>query len=133
MELVFPMLEDSGTGKQINRQIAEEACLEVTELIKVLKTHYASYEYVDEHNGNKLVKYNILLFNFESYCFSMYDFCKLFYVGLEIIIGGYKEYHKLYDEIKSTLSETPIGFRNLDSDNTNEKSQPIDKHGIGFV
>ena len=133
MDLVFPITEDNGKDKLINNHVAEKACLEVTKLIKVLKAHYTSHEYVDEDNGNKLVKYNILLFNFESYCYNMYDFSKLFYDGLNVILGGYKEYHKLYDEIRATLPSAPIGFRTFDSNATNDNSQTINGHRIGFV
>ena len=104
IELVFPITEDTGKDKHINNHIAEKACLEVTKLIKVLKAHYTSHEYVDEDNEDKLVKYNLLHFNFESYCYNIYDFGKLFYDGLNVILGGYKEYHKLYDEIMGYIA-----------------------------
>lgn len=73
IDLVFPISQGADVDKRINSYVAEKACLEVTKLIKVMKAHYSSHEYVDEDNGNKLVKYNILLFNFESYCYNMYD------------------------------------------------------------
>jgi len=133
MDLVFPITEKNCSNKHINRHVAEEACLEVTKLIKVLKAHYTSHEYVDKDNGNQLVKYYILLFSFESYCYNMYDFNKLFYDGLNVILGGYKEYLKLYDDIESKLPSTPIGFRTFDSNATNDKSRTINNHRIGFV
>lgn len=133
MELVFPISEGADTGKHINHHVAKKACLDVTKLIKVLKAHFSSHEYVDETNGNKLVKYNILLFNFESYCYNMYDFSRLFYDGLNVILGGYNEYHKLYDKIESKLPGVPIGFRTIDNDGDRQESQPSNRHRIGFV
>ena len=133
MVLVFPITEENAKDKHINNHIAEKACLEVTKLIKVLKAHYTSHEYVDEDKEDKLVKYNILLFNFETYCYNMYDFSKLFYDGINVILGGYKEYHKLYDEIRATLPSAPIGFRTFDSNATSDNSQTINGHRIGFV
>lgn len=133
MVLVFPITEENAKDKHINNHVAEKACLEVTKLIKVLKAHYTSHEYVDEDNEDKLVKYNILLFNFETYCYNMYDFSKLFYDGINVILGGYQEYHKLYDEIRATLPSAPIGFRAFESNVTNDNSQTINGHRIGFV
>lgn len=124
---------ENAKDKHINNHVAEKACLEVTKLIKVLKAHYTSHEYVDEDNEDKLVKYNILLFNFETYCYNMYDFSKLFYDGINVILGGYQEYHKLYDEIWATLPSAPIGFRAFESNVTNDNSQTINGHRIGFV
>lgn len=69
----------------------------------------------------------------ESYCYNMYDFSRLFYDGLNVILGGYNEYHKLYDEIESKLPGTPIGFRNFDNDEARQESQPTNRHRIGFV
>lgn len=85
--------------------IAENACLEVTKRIKVIKVHYSSHEFHDEDNGNKLVKFNVLHFCFESYCYNMYDFGKLFFTGLNVILGGYSEYETLYAEIQSMSNE----------------------------
>lgn len=133
MVLVFPITEENAKDKHINNHVAEKACLEVTKLIKVLKAHYTSHEYVDEDNEDKLVKYNILLFNFETYCYNMYDFSKLFYDGIKVILGGYQEYHKLYDEIRATLPSAPIGFRAFESSVTNDNSQAMNGHRIGFV
>ena len=133
IDLVFPISQGADTDKRINSHVAEKACLEVTKLIKVLKAYYSSHEYVDEDNENKLVKYNILILNFESYCYNMYDFSRLFYDGLNVILGGYNEYHKLYDEIESKLPGTPIGFRNFDNDEARQESQPTNRHRIGFV
>jgi len=133
MELVFPITEDTGSDKPINKRVAEEACIEVTRQVKVLKAYYCSYEYVNKDNENKLVKYNILLFNFGSYCYNMYDFSKLFYDGLNIILWGYKEYHKLYNEIESKLPITSIGYIRSDNDDANEKSRTKNRHHIGFV
>ena len=63
----------------------------------------------------------------------MYDFSKLFYDGINVILGGYQEYHKLYDEIRATLPSAPIGFRAFESNVTNDNSQAINGHRIGFV
>ena len=63
----------------------------------------------------------------------MYDFSKLFYDGINVILGGYQEYHKLYDEIRATLPSAPIGFRAFESNVTNDNSQTINGHRIGFV
>lgn len=133
IDLVFPISQGADTDKRINSYVAEKACLEVTKLIKVMKAHYSSHEYVDEDNGNKLVKYNILLFNFESYCYNMYDFSRLFYDALNVILGGYNEYHKLYDEIESKLPGAPIGFRSFDNDEVKQETKPTNRHRIGFV
>lgn len=132
INLVFPITEENGSDKHICRHVAEEACLEATKLIKVLKACYSSHNYIDEENDNKQIKYNFLLFNFESFCYNMYDFCKLFYDGLNVILGGYKEYHSIYDEIESKLG-TPIGFGNFDDKGTKEDSQTTNRHRIGFV
>lgn len=133
IELAFPIFNDATLDKRVNTSIAEEACLEVTKLIKVLKAHYTSYEYIDKDNNNELVKYKVLLFDFESFCYNMFDFCRLFYDALNIIICGYKEYYKQYDEIESRLPITPIGFRQFERDETKEKSQTTNRHHVGFV
>lgn len=130
IELAFTIDEES--DNKINKLIAEKACLEVTKQIKVLKAHYISHEYTDEDQNNKLIKFHILIFAFESYCFNMYDFSYFFFTGLNIIIGGKNEYHKIYDELESKLPGTSIGFSHLDSENTYEKSQPTNRHRIGF-
>lgn len=132
IQLGFPILEENAAVKHIIGQVAENACLEVTKRIKVIKAHYSSHEFHDEDNDNKLVKYKVLLFSFESYCFNMYDFGKLFFKGLDIILGGFSEYHTLYSEIESKLPSSPIGFRNTGSNDSNEKSQPTNNHRIGF-
>lgn len=133
MCLVFTTIDENSTDKHVNRQIAEQASREATKKLKVLKVHYSSHEYVDEDNGRKLVKYNILQFYFESYCYNMCDFSKLFYDGLNIILAGYNEYHKQYEEIESKLSGSPIGYRNFDSEDTNKESQPTNRRCNGFV
>lgn len=129
----FKMVLVTSTDKHINRHVAEKACLEVTNLIKVLKAHYTSYEYVEEDDGNKLVKYNILIFKFESYCYNMYDFSRLFYDGLNIILCGYNEYYMHYNQIESELPGAPIGFRNFDNDEVRQESQSTNRYRIGFV
>lgn len=134
VSLVFPITRETDTDKPVNTRVAEKACLEVTNLLKVLKANYSSHEYIDKDNDNKPVRYHILLFSFESFCYNMHDFNKLFYDALNVIISGFKEYHKLYDEIESKLPGAPIGFRQLDSEEeTIEKTQTTNKHHIGFV
>lgn len=133
INLVFPIVRENDTDKLINAQVATDACLEVTKLLKVLKVNYSSHEYIDKENDNKLIKYNILLFSFESFCYNMCDFGKLFYDAISVIISGYHEYHKRYDSIESKLPITPIGFRQFDSDEANEKTQISNKHHVGFV
>lgn len=133
IELAFPIIEENETSKRTNKRVAEDACLEVTKLIKILKAHYNSHEYVDEGNDNKLIKYHVLVFSFESYCYNMYDFNRLFNDGLRVILCGYNEYHKLYDVIESKSPGNPIGFRNVDSDGSSESSQAMSRNRIGFV
>ena len=130
MDLVFPITEEEN---HINTKVAKEACLEITKLVKVLKAHYTSHDYIDKENGSKVVKYHILLFSFETFCYNMYDFGKLFYDSLNVILCGYNEYHKLYNEIVSKLPNAPIGFRNFESNNANEESHPTNRHRIGFI
>lgn len=131
MVLVFSITEDTIKDRYIDCNGAEEACLEITKQIKFLKAHYSSHKYKD--NDNRLKNYNILIFNFESYCYNMYDFSKIFYDGLNIILVGYKEYQKIYDEIESKLTAIPIGFRNSDGNNKSEKSKKTNRHRIGYV
>lgn len=133
MNLVFTINEETAIGKRMNKLVAEEVCLELTKMIKVLKVHYTSHEYVNEEEGNKLVKYNVLLFSFESFCYNMYDFHKLFYDGLNVILTGFKEYHKLYDKIEPKLQRSPIGFVSFESGDTTEKSQHTNRNRMGFV
>lgn len=130
IELAFPIDEEA--EKNINKLVAEKACLEVTKLIRVLKAYYLSHEFIDEDNDNKLKKLHILLFSFESYCFNMYDFSNIFYTGLSTILLGKNEYHKIYDELESKLSSASIGFSHYDSEDTYENSQPTNRHRIGF-
>ena len=63
----------------------------------------------------------------------MDEFRKLIYEGINVILGGYQEYHKLYDEIRATLPGATIGFRAFESNVTNDNSQAINGHRIGFV
>lgn len=121
------------TEENINILAAEKACIELAKRVKVLKAYYISHEFVDEDKGNELVKSNLLLFEFESFCYNMYDFSKLFYDALNVILVGNHEYNKLYEEIVSTLPTAPVGFRNVESVSANEQSQPTDRHHIGFV
>lgn len=132
IHLGFNISEEIRINNNVIENVAENACLEVTKRMKVIKAHYSSHEFYDEDNGNKIVKCNVLHFCFESYCYNMNDFGKLFFTGLDVILGGYSEYHKLYAEIKSKLPSAPIGFRSMDSNDSHEKSQPTNNHRIGF-
>ena len=78
IDLVFPISQGADTDKRINSHVAEKACLEVTKLIKVLKAHYSSHEYVDEDNENKLVKYNILILIADALLSGSFVFQKLY-------------------------------------------------------
>lgn len=133
IELNFLINKETSTDKRTNRKIADGVCVEVTKRIKVIKAFYTSHCDNDEDNGNRLTRYDIFHFSFESFCFNMYEFNELFYNGLRLILGGYSEYRELYDEFESKVPVTPIGFIQSDCDNAKEKLQPTDKHHIGFV
>lgn len=133
MDLIFPITEEMNAEKPMNKSVAEEACLEVTKQIKVLKAFYTSHSYVDKGKDNRVVSYNILGFTFESFCYNMCDFRLLFNNAINVIVAGYREFPKFYDEIESKLPGTPIGFRLSDSNDTKEKSLTTNKHRIGFV
>ena len=125
--------KETDADKKTNRKVAKEACLGVTKRIKVIKAFYTSHSHNDEDNGNRLTRYDIFHFSFESFCFNMHEFNVLFYNGLRLILGAYSEYRELYDEMESRLPETIVGFRNDDSNETNERSQTTNRHRIGFV
>lgn len=125
--------KETDADKKTNRKVAKESCLEVTKRIKVIKAFYTSHSHNDEANGNRLTRYDIFHFSFESFCYNMYEFNELFYNGLRLILGGYSEYRELYDELESKSPVTPVGFIQSDCDNAKEKLQPTDKHHIGFA
>lgn len=133
IDLVFPITEQTNSNKHIDKGIAREACLEVTKQLKVLKVFYTSHKYVDKDKDNEIVKYDILLFSFESFCYNMFEFSRLFYDGINVIIGGYNEYHKRYKEIDSKLPKAPIGFTNFNRDSSVENSQTTNRRRIGYV
>lgn len=133
VNLAFPIATESDTDKHVNTRIAQEASAEVTKLLKVLKVNYFLHEYADKDNDNKIFKSNILQFSFESFCYNMYDFGKMFYDALNVIIGGYKEYHKFYDDFEAKLPGSTIGFRQYNSEDKNGISQITDRNHVGFI
>lgn len=117
----------------VDKEIAREACLEVTKRLKVLKLYYTSRKYRDKYKDNEVVECDIFLFSFESFCFSMFEFGNLFYNGIYAIIGGQKEYNKLYDEMESKKPKPPVGFTNFISDSSSEKPQTTNRRRVGYV
>lgn len=133
MDLVFPVTEETNGERNIEMGVSREACLEVTKQIRVMKAFYTSHQYVDKDKDNEIVKYDLLHFSFESFCYSMFEFSRLFYDGVNVIIGGYNEYHKHYKEIEAKLPKAPVGFTNYNIESSDVRQQITNRRRIGYV
>lgn len=133
LDLVFSMSEVKGEDGYCDRNSVEEANLDVTKRVKVLKAFCTSHKCVDKDNGDRVVNRNNIHFSFESFIYNMYDFRELFYRGVGVILGGCNEHKKVYSEFEAKRPQTPIGFCNYDEDSTNEKLQTTNRRRVGYV
>ncbi len=85
IELSRPIRTRDKIESPVDMVLAENVCLDVTQKIKVLKAYCTLENYIDEDKANELIKLSPLRFNVEFFCHNMYDFRKLFYIGINVI------------------------------------------------